>query len=61
MISGEYLFAHPNVSKVIENITQICGTPTEENWPGVSKLTLYNEFIKGRVYSRSLKENILKK
>jgi len=38
---------------LIEKIFEKCGVPNEDNWPGVSKLPLYNKYIASKKEKRS--------
>lgn len=41
----------------INKIFDICGTPNEEIWPGVSKIPWYNNFKPTRLVKRRLREH----
>lgn len=42
--AGRPLFPGSDVDDQLKRIFRLLGSPTEENWPGVSKLPLYKEF-----------------
>lgn len=44
MITNKPLFAKNNEIQLINYIFEICGTPNENTWPGVSKLRDYDRF-----------------
>jgi hypothetical protein len=39
----------------IERIFEKCGTPIEDNWPGVTSLKFYNQLAPRIIYPRKLK------
>ena len=55
LVLGKPLFPCKNELDMIELICKICGTPTEENWPGVSQLPL-TPMMKLGNYSRCLRD-----
>ena len=56
ILTGNCLFYGDNEKSVFLKICQICGNPNESNWPGVTKLPYYKDFIPQKKY-----ENILEK
>ena len=53
LLTSRALFPGNTEAKILELIFEKCGTPTEETWPGVSKLRLFNEFAgRKRSYRR---------
>lgn len=59
MLTGFYMFAGSNDSLQLELIFKTFGTPTEKNWPGISKLSGYSPYLgsKSKKYpSKSLKD-----
>jgi len=46
-------------ARQLEKIFQICGTPDEIEWPGVTKLPYYNELFPKPKYANKLKEYML--
>ena len=58
MIQGDALFKGETEIDMLLQIYKVLGTPTEEIWPGVSKLPFYNkEFPKWP--QRSIKQKVL--
>lgn len=55
MINKEYLFMGNTEKKQLDNIFQILGTPTEETWPGVTKLSNWK-----RTFPKSMPKNLSK-
>jgi len=45
LILGKPIFPGDKENKECELIFNVCGTPNEENWPGVKNLPLYSAFI----------------
>ncbi|KAK4492315.1 hypothetical protein RD792_003118 [Penstemon davidsonii] len=43
LLNGTPIFAAKDEMKQLHKIFDICGTPTEANWPGVTQLPLYNQ------------------
>ena len=43
-------------SKQLKKIFELCGTPDEINWPGVSRTPWYNKFIPARPMKRRVRE-----
>ncbi|KAL3850215.1 hypothetical protein ACJIZ3_012097 [Penstemon smallii] len=53
LLNGTPIFDAIDEVGQLRKIFDICGTPTEANWPGVSKLPLYNQLnLKGLVKGR---------
>lgn len=44
MVSGRPLFPGSSIPDQLQRIFKVLGTPTEETWPGVSKLPEYKVF-----------------
>ena len=42
--AGRPLFPGSDVEDQLKRIYRLLGSPTEDNWPGVSKLPLYKDF-----------------
>ena len=54
IITGDILFTGENDNDVFIQICKKCGTPNETNWPGVSKLPLFNKIIPQKQYECEL-------
>jgi len=54
ILSGNCLFYGDNDKSVFLKICQTCGNPNESNWPGVSQLVNYKEFIPQKKYDNTL-------
>lgn len=54
IITGDILFTGDNDNDVFTQICKKCGTPNETNWPGVSKLPLFNKIIPQKQYECEL-------
>ena len=61
LLTGKPLFPGKVEKMAIDLIFQMLGTPTEETWPGVSKLKFFEEFSKERRYENRLSSFLLSK
>ncbi len=55
LLTGQSPFPGKDERNQLELILKICGTPTEENWPGVSKLEGY-KYVRSLNYRNRLAE-----
>ena len=60
ILTGNCLFYGDNEKSVFLRICQICGNPNEINWPGVSQLPYYNDFIPQKKYDNVLEKEYTK-
>eukprot|EP00898_Chlorokybus_atmophyticus_P008723 jgi/Chlat1/8852/Chrsp91S08186 len=56
LVLGRPLLPGKNEMEQLNKIFQLCGSPTEENWPGVSKLPWYHMFKPERPFKRRIRE-----
>ncbi|CAM8915762.1 unnamed protein product [Rhodiola kirilowii] len=56
LLYGKIIFPGKNVPDQIKKIYELCGSPDEVNWPGVSKMPRYNKFKASRSMERRLRE-----
>lgn len=57
LLNGKPIFPGKDEPEQLNKIFDICGTPTEESWPGVSKIPWYNNFKPSRIIKRRLREH----
>ncbi|KAL8479984.1 hypothetical protein ACS0TY_026793 [Phlomoides rotata] len=57
LLNGKPIFPGKDEPEQINKIFDICGTPSEEIWPGVSKIPWYNNFKPTRLVKRRLREH----
>ncbi|KAL7084688.1 hypothetical protein ACP275_14G237100 [Erythranthe tilingii] len=57
LLNGKPIFPGKDEAEQIHKIYDICGSATEEIWPGVSKLPWYNNFKPTRMVKRRLREH----
>ncbi|KAK4408355.1 Cyclin-dependent kinase C-2 [Sesamum angolense] len=57
LLNGKPIFPGKDEPEQLNKIFDICGTPNEEIWPGVSKIPWYNNFKPTRVVKRRLREH----
>lgn len=57
LLNGKPIFPGKDEPEQINKIFDICGTPNEEIWPGVSKIPWYNNFKPTRLVKRRLREH----
>ncbi len=55
LLTGVLLFKGKREMDQVDKIVEKCGTPNEENWPGVSKLPLYNALCPKNNYPNVLR------
>jgi len=55
LLNGIVPFKSQNEPGQIEKIFEKCGTPTEENWPGVTSLKFFNQLAPRVVYPRKFR------
>eukprot|EP00826_Nyctotherus_ovalis_P012470 TRINITY_DN132_c0_g1_i8.p1 TRINITY_DN132_c0_g1~~TRINITY_DN132_c0_g1_i8.p1 ORF type:complete len:275 (+),score=85.49 TRINITY_DN132_c0_g1_i8:581-1405(+) len=55
LLNSGPLFTAPNEPKMLEQIYQRCGSPTEQTWPGISQLRFYNDLQPRKAYPRALR------
>ncbi len=55
LLNSQPLFNGSNEGKMLEQIYQKCGSPTEESWPGVTMHRLFREFGPTRFHPRSIR------
>lgn len=62
LLTGKPLLPGKNEAEQMDLIFRMCGTPTEETWPGVSKLQWYTTFCRPgeRPHRRRLAEHLAK-
>ena len=60
ILTGKCLFIGDNEKSVFLKICQICGNPNEINWPGVTQMPYYKEFIPQKLYEDSLEKECKK-
>ncbi|KAL9662718.1 hypothetical protein QQ045_027551 [Rhodiola kirilowii] len=56
LLYGKIIFPGKNEPDQIKKIYELCGSPDEVNWPGVSKMPRYNKFKASRSMERRLRE-----
>ncbi|KAK4788832.1 hypothetical protein SAY86_020151 [Trapa natans] len=56
LLHGKPIFPGKDVPEQLNKIFELCGAPDETNWPGVSKIPLYNKFKPIRPMKRCLKD-----
>ncbi|OMO78167.1 hypothetical protein CCACVL1_14610 [Corchorus capsularis] len=56
LLLGKPLFPGKDIPKQLNKIFELCGAPDEVNWPGVSKIPLYNDFKPRKPKNRRLQE-----
>ncbi|KAK6138267.1 hypothetical protein DH2020_028014 [Rehmannia glutinosa] len=56
LLNGKPIFPGKDEPEQLNKIFDICGTPSEEIWPGVSKIPWYNNFKPTRLVKRRLRE-----
>lgn len=49
------MFPEPDEGRMIQKIYELCGTPTEETWPGAYQLSHYEKFAPRERHPRRLK------
>ena len=60
ILTGNCLFYGDNEKSVFLKICQLCGNPNELNWPGVTQLPYYKEFIPQKKYENFLEKEYKK-
>lgn len=56
LLHGKPILPGKNEPEQLNKIFELCGTPDEINWPGVSKIPWYNKFKPARPMKRRIKE-----
>ncbi|XP_073105256.1 cyclin-dependent kinase C-2 isoform X2 [Elaeis guineensis] len=56
LLYGKPILPGKNEPEQLTKIFELCGTPDEVNWPGVSKIPWYNNFKPSRPIKRRLRE-----
>eukprot|EP00252_Welwitschia_mirabilis_P017453 TRINITY_DN3867_c0_g2_i1.p1 TRINITY_DN3867_c0_g2~~TRINITY_DN3867_c0_g2_i1.p1 ORF type:complete len:284 (-),score=67.64 TRINITY_DN3867_c0_g2_i1:764-1615(-) len=56
LLHGKPILPGKNEPEQIQKIFELCGTPDESNWPGVSKLPWYNNFKPSKPIRRRIRE-----
>ncbi|TKW27532.1 hypothetical protein SEVIR_3G263000v4 [Setaria viridis] len=56
LLSGKPILPGKNEPEQLTKIFELCGTPDELNWPGVTKMPWYNNFKPSRPIKRRVKE-----
>ncbi|CAJ1971202.1 unnamed protein product [Sphenostylis stenocarpa] len=56
LLQGKPIFPGKDEPEQLNKIYELCGAPTEINWPGVSKIPYYNKFMPTRPMKRRLRE-----
>jgi len=56
LLTRNVLFPGNNAREQMENIFKLCGTPNEQNFPGISELPEYNTLVNFPKYERKLRE-----
>ncbi|KAI5669878.1 hypothetical protein M9H77_19731 [Catharanthus roseus] len=56
LLNGKPILPGKNEPEQLNKIFELCGTPDEINWPGVSKIPWYNKFKPARPMKRRLRE-----
>ncbi|KAL3524773.1 hypothetical protein ACH5RR_013145 [Cinchona calisaya] len=56
LLHGKPILPGKNEPEQLNKIFELCGTPDESNWPGVSKIPWYNKFKPARAMKRRIKE-----
>ncbi|KAL6518702.1 Cyclin-dependent kinase C-2 [Orobanche hederae] len=56
LLNGKPIFPAKDEAEQLNKIFDICGTPNEDIWPGVSKIPWYNNLKPTRVVKRRLRE-----
>ena len=54
ILTGNCLFYGDDDKSVFLKICQVCGNPNENNWPGVTQLDKYKDFIPQKKYENTL-------
>eukprot|EP00743_Colponemidia_sp_Colp-15_P001567 GILK01001712.1.p1 GENE.GILK01001712.1~~GILK01001712.1.p1 ORF type:complete len:845 (-),score=150.63 GILK01001712.1:357-2891(-) len=57
LLTGRCAFTGQNEASQVEKIFQVCGSPTEEVWPGHSELSGFNEMRPKQDYKRRVKDH----
>ncbi|GER54721.1 cyclin-dependent kinase C_1 [Striga asiatica] len=57
LLNGKPVFPGKDEPEQLNKIFDICGTPNEDIWPGVSKIPWYNNFKPTRLVKRRLREH----
>ncbi|KAJ3692201.1 hypothetical protein LUZ60_012551 [Juncus effusus] len=56
LLHGKPILPGKNEPEQLTKIFELCGTPDEVNWPGVTQMPWYNNFKPSRVLKRRLKD-----
>ena len=56
LLTGKCPFQGKDEEALVNKICEKCGTPNETNWPGVTKLPLYNKYIPRTNFPNSFNE-----
>ncbi|KAM0907532.1 hypothetical protein ACQ4PT_016049 [Festuca glaucescens] len=56
LLNGKPILPGKNEPEQLTKIFELCGTPDESNWPGVTKMPWYNNFKPPRQLKRKVKE-----
>lgn len=56
LLHGKPIFPGKDEPEQLNKIFELCGSPDESNWPGVSKLPWFNNFKPTRLLKRRLRE-----
>jgi cyclin-dependent kinase 12/13 len=56
LLTGKCPFQGKDEEALVNKICEKCGTPNETNWPGVTKLPLYNKYIPRTIFPNSFNE-----
>ncbi|CAA2993396.1 cyclin-dependent kinase c-2 [Olea europaea subsp. europaea] len=56
LLNGKPILPGKNEPEQLNRIFELCGTPDEINWPGVSKIPWYNKFKPARPLKRRVRE-----
>ncbi|KAK3135645.1 hypothetical protein QOZ80_5BG0421650 [Eleusine coracana subsp. coracana] len=57
LLAGKPILPGKNEPEQLTKIFELCGTPDELNWPGVTKMPWYNNFKPSRPIKRRVKES----
>ena len=57
LLTGNCPFQGKDEESLMKKICEKCGTPNESNWPGVTKLPLYNKICPRTIFPNSFKEH----
>ncbi|XP_073054452.1 cyclin-dependent kinase C-1-like [Primulina eburnea] len=57
LLNGKPIFPGKDEPEQLNKIFDICGTPNEEIWPGVTKIPWYNNFKPTKLVKRRLREH----